>query len=75
MMSVSICESNESKGDAPLAAVTAASFADASSSVEELLKAALDCEDPFMSLSTPSSTDPMVPMVDCRLSVDEQFSS
>ncbi len=31
--------------------------------------------EPVMSDSTPSSTDPMVPMVDWRLSVDEQFSS
>lgn len=29
----------------------------------------------FMSASTPSSILPIVPMVDCRLSVDEQFSS
>jgi len=28
-----------------------------------------------MSDSTPSSTDPMVPIVDWRLNVDEQFSS
>lgn len=70
MMSVSMGESKESKGES---AATAASLADDSNSLDELLNAALDCDEPFMSLSTPSSTEPMVPIVDWRLSVDEQF--